>query len=95
MKVKTNALVLLGLMLGVVGRGADQPNIVLIVADDLGYSDAAFTMEYAMMMRTTPGWDTNALAEVMARSGVPKYLRSDNGPEWERSGHRRPKVAGG
>lgn len=45
-----------------------QPNVVLIVADDLGYSDAGFTMPYAMGMRTSTHlgqpWDPTPLAEV-------------------------------
>ena len=57
------------------------------------YSQLCFRIKVIRRLRSKEV--INALAEVMARSGVPKYLRSDNGPEWERSGHRRPKVAGG
>jgi len=47
---------------------AKQPNVVLIVADDLGYADAGFTMTYAMAMRSSDylgrPWDPQPLAEV-------------------------------
>ena len=35
----------------------------------------------------------DALAEVMAERGVPAHIRSDNGPEPERSGDSQPQAA--
>jgi transposase InsO family protein len=44
------------------------------------YSRQCLTIEVGRRLRS--GDVLNALAEVMARRGMPKYLRSDNGPEF-------------
>ena len=54
------------------------------------YSRQCLRIEVARKLRS--GNVLDALAEVMARRGMPKYIRSDNGSEWERSGHRQHKV---
>jgi arylsulfatase A-like enzyme len=49
-------------------RAADRPNIVLIVADDLGYADVLFNPQHAPQVRT-PHLDALARQSVICRQG--------------------------
>ena len=54
------------------------PLKILTIIDE--YSRQCLKLEVGRKLRSKEV--LNALAEVMARRGVPKYLRSDNGPEF-------------